>query len=60
MAGMALETRVRHPRNMLVLLQPFRQSQRIAGMSLRTQAQRLQSQQQLLRRKRVQCRAQVT
>lgn len=60
MASMALKARVRHPRNILILLQPFRQSQCITGMSLRTQTQSLQSQQQLLSRKRVQRRTQIT
>lgn len=52
-AGMAFQTGIRDPADVLVLFQPPRQSERVAGVSLGAQAERLQTQDQLLRRKGV-------
>lgn len=44
----ALEAGVRHPRDVLALLEVLRQGQRVLGMPLSTQRQRLEADQQLL------------
>lgn len=58
--GVILETRVRHPRHILVLLEPLSQREGIGSMALAAQAERLQAEDQLLRTEGVQCRAKVT
>jgi hypothetical protein len=56
---MRLQPRITHPRNPRILLQPLRQRKRILGVSLGSQAQRLDAEKQLLRAEGVQRGAQV-
>lgn len=57
---MVLETRVRDPSDVLVLLEPACKSQSVGGMALSAQTQRLDTQQELLRSEGVQSRSQIT
>jgi hypothetical protein len=59
-AGVALETRVGHPRNALVLLEPPGQSQRVGGVALNAQAEGLETLDQLEGAEGVQAAADVT
>ena len=56
---MALEAGVRHPRHVLALLEPLGQRQRVLGVPLRPQAERLDTEEQLLRRKGAEAGAEV-
>lgn len=60
MAWVAFQSRVRDPADVFVLLEPVCKNSGVAGMSFSTQTQGLQTQQKLLRSKRVQCCSQVT
>lgn len=60
MVRMALQTRVANPANIGALLEILCQRQRILSMPLGAQAQRLDTQQQLLRSKRIQRGAQIS
>lgn len=57
MARVVLETWVRDPGDVLVLLEPARQRQSVAGMALSAQTQGLETQQELLRSEWVQGRS---
>lgn len=59
MGRVALQPRVRDPRDLGMGLEPFGQRERVLRMPLGTQRQRLDAEQQLLRGKRIQARAQV-
>ena len=48
MARVVLESRIRHPRYVLVLLQPARKRNRIAGMAFAAQAEGLEADEELL------------
>lgn len=56
---MVFQTRIGNPANMLILLKPPSQSNCVCSMALRAQTQSLQTQDQLLRRERIQRRAQI-
>lgn len=60
MRRMIFKTRVRNPTNILILLQPSSESNRIRGMALTAQTKRLQPQNQLLSRKGIQRSANIT
>ena len=55
----ALQTGVTDPRHMLMLFQPLRQPQRVCRVSLGAEAEGLEPEEELLRRKRVQTRAEI-
>ena len=56
---MTLEARVADPADVLILLKPLRQLQRVLGVPLGAQAQRLDAEQELLRREGAHAGAQV-